>query len=118
MEVIGIFHKKNRYTFIEIKEIISLIPFSLNQNQVIQNVQGFQMLYSKLMVSYNILISSFYVIYSIFKEERPDFRYNKVSMSVNLQEISLTKFCLYILNANVILVIVTQEIAGSSVYSG
>ena len=61
---------------------------------------------------------SVYVLSSIFKENKPDFRYNKVSMSVSLQEISLIKFFLYILNANVIVLMMTQEIAGSSVYSG
>ena len=101
------------------------LPFSLNQNQSVHpkrarvpNVNGTKSYIRNFMVSYNILISSVYALYSIFKEEIPDFRYNKVSTSVNLQEITLTKFRLYVLNANVIMVTVTKEIAGSSVYSG
>ena len=65
------------------------------------------------MVSYNIFTSCVYVLYSIFKEERPDFRYNKVSTSANLWEIDLAKFLLCIWNANLIIVMVTREIAGS-----
>ena len=53
------------------------------------------------MVSYDILILSVYALYSIFNAERLEFRYNTVSSSVNLREISLTKFLLYIWNANI-----------------
>ena len=104
----------------KLKKLSPFLPFSLNQNQFIQIMQGFQMYYGSksirnFMVSYNILILSVYVLSSIFKENKPDFRYNKVSASVSLQEISLIKFLLYILNANVIVLMMTQEIAGSSV---
>ena len=54
------------------------------------------------MVSSDILILSVYALYSIFKEERLEFRYNTVSTSVNLGEISLTKFLLYTWNANTV----------------
>ena len=64
------------------------------------------------MASYNILISSVDALYSIFKEEKPDFSYNKVSTAVNLREISLIKFLLYIWNTNLFVVILTQGIAG------
>ena len=54
-----------------------------------------------------------YALYSIFKEERSVLRYNKVSTSINLRKICLTKFLLYIWNDSLIVVMVTQEIAGS-----
>ena len=38
------------------------------------------------MVSYNIFISCIYALYSIFKDEIPDFMYNKVSTSANVRE--------------------------------
>ena len=51
--------------------------------------------------------------YSIFKEEWLEFRYNTVSTSVSLGEISLTRFLLYIWNANIIGLTLTYETAGS-----
>ena len=65
------------------------------------------------MASYNILIASVYVLYNIFKEKRPDFRYNKDLTLVNLWEISLIEFLLYIWNADLIVVMVTQNISVS-----
>ena len=63
---------------------------SINKRLRVPNVNDTESFILNFMVSYNIFISCTYALYSIFKDEMPDFRYNKVSTSANVRELTST----------------------------
>ena len=78
-------YKKNKQAFAKIKEIISLSniyfePKSFQPKRArFSYINDIYSCIRNFMVLYKILLSSGYAVYSIFKEESPDFRCFNVS---------------------------------------
>ena len=88
MAVIGIFIPNKRHTCTEINlSVMKSQPKSNYPKRArVLHVNGTKCYIRNLMVSNNIRISSVYALYSIFREEIPDFRYNIVSTPVSTCE--------------------------------
>ena len=102
MAVIGIIYKKIDTFFLKFKKLspflsLSLKPTSFHQKRArVPNVNDTEIYIQNFMVSCNIIISSAYAHYSIFKEDRLDFGISKFQRQSTYEKSAyLNSFCTF-----------------------